>query len=205
MYIKKHMVLFNINKKGFFVATFALVTFSLLITTILFGLINNTSASVEEKVEVVVPEMPNYFPSLFVKTFLLEEVELTEAELFKLGLNPEEKYLVKDLMRLDSDLSEDILKSKREEFLSFYENYGISETQEISIHDFYRSEFDRTYSNDKLLRFKFGQDNLIDSKLFLSRNNAIFNILNSNGDFNSVVFFEIVETRGPLSNVGGFS
>lgn len=111
------------NKKAVDVGDVVSYVIMFLIIAFVISYLFISQANVSSKFETAAPELVYNYPSVFVHTFLNQE--LTEEEKEELNLNLDNKVLLRDLYIDSQNNYNDFLEKKREEYITFNSENGL--------------------------------------------------------------------------------
>ncbi len=164
---------------------FIWITFFLVMGILLISLFNIIPGKTNE-FENSVPELSYNYPIALVKTFLLMEVDM---KLIKDKGLPEKKYLVKDLIYLNTMESLEIVEIIRKDYLADLSSSG-STSGFILFSNYAINSYD-------MLKIKTNQVSIPDLEKEIKVNNYFFPIQLETKDYSLVYFLEPgYENRG---------
>lgn len=175
------------KKKAVFPGTWPVYVVLIFTIVILLLIAGFYSSSGKDKVSEKVPNFSYQFPKVFVYSFLMSEVSLTEEEIGEFGLDENRKYLVRDLIVMNTDWSRELVDSYREVYLErVLEMDQSGKSASDYFRDFSKSDFD---DEDLLLiDYEISELALSPEELYL-KGKSYFFILQMRGGKFAVVYF----------------
>lgn len=166
------------NKKGGFAIESLVGMFVGLMIFLSFIILFNVTDGLKSKIETINPELSYDFPSIFVKSFLLQE--LNNEQKSKLGYDKSEIVRVKDLM-IKGKSSSEVVLDIRKEYLQKYGSYNKG----------YKFFSNDDYKEDKLLDIRYDYEKIPDMDEVLKQKNIYYFFQNEDGKYSVIYFKEL--------------
>lgn len=186
LYIIKKMVLsFKINKKGYVVYESLVIPLSLLIAGLMIFFSFSLASAQEETFENLAPEISYHFPKTVVYSFLM--MPLNDSDKMTFFQNKDKNYLVRDLIFLDTDESLATVEGYRELYL---EDDDLDMVNQFD--KFYTFSKDSSARNAKKIIIQRDRDSLPDIKKVSEEKNAYFYVITADGSY-TLIFFKLYD------------
>ena len=176
------------NKKGVALYVEVIIYIVLIVTMVIVIWLTNNLVTKAREVPQKAPEIYSDYPSLYVKTFLLQEIDLEDK--VKLGYSNTDKVLIKDVIKINSDVSKEIVSKYRSDYILDYSESLAS----------FNKNSQGGYFQDGLLNIEYGFSEIPDLDSYIKKGNYFFYFKDNSDKYIVIYFFVADSLVGDLSD-----
>lgn len=162
-----------------------------LILFLSYSYVSNSKADIEKSA----PNATEKFPAAFVHSFLYFNISSDDAK--SVGLEDDRKYLVKDLLWLNTKESRDLAEKYRTSYLEKINND--KDSSGYNMHYYYKKFSKDDYDEDNLIHFNYDLKTTTNLEGQISVKNYAFYMKDQNSNLVHVFFKEPRTLRSPSS------